>query len=125
MNNNPSRKQILKQLEGCEMTNKNITNEITELQERLGQLQQTWQGEKKKIRSGYESRQEEILNRISELTAILGEALNKYSEDPSVDVQSFGKLVNQGYKYGCVREMNHFKKIYKNTHKKHTRKSKK
>ena len=35
MNNNPTRKQILKQLEGCEITNQNITNEITELQERL------------------------------------------------------------------------------------------
>ena len=118
-------KQILEQLDGCKITNQNITNEITELEEKLKQLQQTWQDEKEEIRSGYESRQEEILNRISELTETLGEALNKYSRNSSVDSNNFGKLVNQGYKYGCVREMNHFKKIYKNTHKKHTKKSKK
>jgi len=131
MNNNPSRQQILEQWQKCKKANENITeqvistgdenkklqNEIRELEERLGQLQQLCQNEVTGIRSGYESQQKKALESISNLTKTLGEALTKYSRNSSVDSNNFGKLVNQGYKYGCVSEMNHFKKIYKNAHK--------
>ena len=95
-----------------------ITSEIGKLQDQLKNFKGVCEKDIGKMKVEYEKQQKEIFNRISELTVTLGNALENYSVESNLNESNFGKLVNQGYKYGCVREMNHFKKIYKNAHKK-------
>ena len=102
-----------------------VTSEISNPQDQLKNLRGVCKTDIGEMKAEYESQQKEILERISELTATLGKALENYSVDSNLNESSFDKLVNQGYKYGCVREMNHFKKIYKNAHKNSYKKSKK
>jgi hypothetical protein len=94
-----------------------ITSELAKLQDQLQNLRGVCKIDLSKMKVEYENQQKEILKRISELTETLGKALENYSKDSNLNGTNFGKLVNQGYKYGCVREMDHFKKIYKKSHK--------